>query len=155
MRLSTGMVPNDQLSAARVTRRAASSRGGGPPPNSEEAKAPRWDACSRKAQRLLGIQPRLVGQLLGYSGRVRERFRHRSSKFIARRPPQCRALMKTKSTCNFSLKSSALTEMSISLAPWVITVTPICSDLPETTSVKFRRFACRAFVAPKTWVQVS
>jgi hypothetical protein len=43
--------------------------------------------------------------------------------------------MKTKSTCNFSLKSSALTEMSISLAPWVITVTPICSDLPETTSV--------------------
>ena len=89
------------------------------------------------------------------SGRVRERFRHRSSKFIARRPPQCRALMKTKSTCNFSLKSSALTEMSISLAPWVITVTPICSDLPETTSVKFRRFACRAFVAPKTWVQVS
>ena len=45
-----------------------------------------------------------------YSGTVRERFRHRSSKFIARRPPQCRALMKTKSTCNFSLKSSALTE---------------------------------------------
>ena len=92
LRLSTGMVPNDQLSAARVTRRAASSRGGGPPSPPEEAKAPRWDACSRKAQRLLGIQLRLVVDILGYSGRVRERFRHRSSKFIARRPPQCRLM---------------------------------------------------------------
>ena len=90
------MVPNDQLSAARVTRRAASSRGGGPPSPPEEAKAPRWDACSRKAQRLLGIQLRLVGQLLGYSGRVRERFRDRSSKFIARRTLVYRGVEKTK-----------------------------------------------------------
>ena len=71
-----------------------------PPSPPEEAKAPRWDACPRKAQRLLGIQLRLVGQLLGYSGRVRERFRHRSSKFIARRTLDARALMKTKMTNN-------------------------------------------------------
>ena len=96
------MVPNDQLSAARVTRRAASSRDGASPSSpSEEAKAPRWDACPRKAQRLLGIQHRLVhgglvGQLLGYSGRVRERFRDRSSKFIARRTLVYRGVEKTK-----------------------------------------------------------
>ena len=106
---------------SRVTRRAASSRGGGPPSPPEEAKAPRWDACSREAQRLLGIQLRLVGQLLGYSGRVRERFRHRSSKFIARAVLHKSTIARAHENkvhlqYNVSLKASALFEMSISLA---------------------------------------
>ena len=88
------MVPIDQMLAARLTRRAASSRSGAPP--LDQAQAPRWDACSRKAQGLPGVKRRLVCELLGYSGRVRERFRDRSSKFIARRTLVYRGVEKTK-----------------------------------------------------------
>ena len=63
-------------------------------------------------------------------------------------------LRNPKSIHKFSLKSSALTEMSISIhvAPWVITVTAICSDPPETASVNFFGIVWGCFCAPQNMV---